>query len=324
MKKEEVIRSIKIIMIGLFLSLGIGLVSAWYPPAGLPGVVNATPPLLVDSAGQTKAGDLSIAGINLVTSTGLSTSGLLSRGNIYVTDLQTSNSSNPVCADSTGKLKKCVVGVCSQTIGQCTSGNVSGLTGSGNGPYNWTCQAVGGTANCSVTKGKCQSSSYQSTDTQPPNSHITSLCDSGTPSSVTVASGAAPNNGSNYWIWSCNSTGSNAYNVSCGAPRELLGSDGICGTETGYSYTPYAGEANTYWKYGTPPFGGTTCSNGHILDDGTGSANTNNPHYNITGTNPSRNKQYWWMCSGLYGGYPNYSPTVYTTNGAVWCSTKSS
>ena len=114
MQKKELIQSIKIIVLGLVLSLGVGFVSAQYTgPTGAPGnTTNTATPIYVSSAAQTKTGSLiapfntSTSSGNVFSSSGVATDSLFTQGGVQVGNLSGSGE-RFVCSDESGVLKAC-------------------------------------------------------------------------------------------------------------------------------------------------------------------------------------------------------------------------
>lgn len=170
MKKNELIQSFKIIILGLVLSFGVSLVFAqWTPPTGGAQPGNNTPgPLNVGSDSQQKAGDLKVGltpnnePTNLLTASGFSTSAILATsnssfleklfvggippnqstatrlfviGDITSTNLSANGANNTVCATNTGKLILCSAAACGSANGELfTSVPTTNLCSSGATP----------------------------------------------------------------------------------------------------------------------------------------------------------------------------------------------
>lgn len=156
MKKENFIRGVKVIMLGLLLGVGIGLLqaSSWSAPTTTVGVyspTNSKPPINFGTDSQSKAVDSSNAGrhgglglggslsvaagavfqksVNVGSS--LSVESLVVYGNKKITNslVVSSIANSPgkkVCADSDGKLITCPVASCHGTY-------------QGNGPLQSVC-----------------------------------------------------------------------------------------------------------------------------------------------------------------------------------------
>jgi len=187
MNKKSLLQSLKVIILGALLSIGIAFAQTWTPPSSTPPVPNADAPINVGGTKQIKAGPLVIgtnylnalkgggsadfSGYDLKTSVGIFkdivTDDLSSNtiGTYQATVGALGHSASipqPVCADKGGKLVLCGAPPPTVTCGSadgetfttapttnlCSDGSTPTVSGGANGPWSWTC----GAASCSATK----------------------------------------------------------------------------------------------------------------------------------------------------------------------------
>ena len=185
--KKQTTQSIKILILGLTIGLGVFITSAFTPPTTAPGTV--APSLLnSEPENQIKSGGLGVGSFlvsdyaadfwtNLTVGTSGNTSDILNIGydsngnnvggseitaNMTLPNLTSSNRS--LCVDKTGTLVLCpIFGVCGTPSGQplssapttnlCTEGTASSVTNIN--PWSWTCTGPDGSKNCSATRQIC-------------------------------------------------------------------------------------------------------------------------------------------------------------------------
>ena len=187
MNKKSLLQSLKVIILGALLSIGIAFAQTWTPPSSTPPVPNADAPINVGGTKQIKAGPLVIgtnylnalkgggsadfSGYDLKTSVGIFkdivTDDLSSNTiGIYQATVgalgHSASIPQPVCADKGGKLVLCGAPPPTVTCGSadgetfttapttnlCSDGSTPTVSGGANGPWSWTC----GAASCSATK----------------------------------------------------------------------------------------------------------------------------------------------------------------------------
>ena len=102
--KKDFLQSIKIIVLGLILVLGISLVSAtWTPPPNNPPQENAEGPINEGSESQVKNGGLSVKTFSATRDADF-------LGDVTLDELKDQNASSenrPICLDSNNKVKVC-------------------------------------------------------------------------------------------------------------------------------------------------------------------------------------------------------------------------
>ncbi|MFZ3015625.1 MAG: hypothetical protein WA101_01315 [Minisyncoccia bacterium] len=152
MKKNDILKSIKVIVLGLVLSLGvsyafsagtsgggnIGQSSNWIGPVGTPPASNVAAPINVGTTGQAKGGTLTAG--SLLDIRGVLSSNLLAvfgnavfAGNVKINSLA-GTGNRPLCADSSGTIVLCtsVVTVPTVTTTSATSVTQTAAMSGGN------------------------------------------------------------------------------------------------------------------------------------------------------------------------------------------------
>jgi flagellar basal body-associated protein FliL len=104
MKKNDWIKSIKIIILCLVIGLGVSFISAWTAPSGAPAsATNTKEPVTAEPSGssnlQAKTGGLSVNAFSVTT-------GSQFNGDVTVNSLSGGTDRN-VCVDKFGKIKIC-------------------------------------------------------------------------------------------------------------------------------------------------------------------------------------------------------------------------
>ncbi len=199
------------------------------------------------------------------------------------------------------------------TTGLCSAGNATAVTGSG--PWNWTCQGIGGgtnascSANVQTTAGVCGTANGQGFTAAP----TSNFCSVGNASAV---------HGTGPWTWTCAGLAGGA-TVSCAA---IL--DGACGSANTESFLTAprtnlcsAGRASALtgtgpWSWTCQGSGGAptnaSCAANLKANGACGTANakafTAAPATNLcTKGTPSAlagSGPWTWTCVGLNGGTP--------------------
>jgi len=298
MKKNELMQSIKVIILGLVFGLGVIYVSAatsstWVPAAGTPPSNNVAGPLNVGPSTQTKEGSL------IISAGGFRSAGPALLNDVVVIGLaplgQQQLPTQETSFNSQNEKSKGLFAKMSDFFGFSNSLETQKAYAEETETYSncfvpnfcvssSECSSQGGTSGVSCITSAGQITSLKCCSTTPSNgvcgpthtstltystAPTTGLCSSGNP---TVVTGSAPN--INYWKWGCNGIngGTSTSSTACNADKTPV-VWGICGSAVGDTF-PSAPTTNLC-SSGTPTV--------------------------VTGSAPDLG--YWkWGCDGSGGG----------------------